>query len=639
MSMADLKERYDSFQKNAVQAIVRDFSKKSNGRYLLVIPTGGGKTYTAVKSICQLFNQNILNPDRHKVLWTAHRVELLTQAKDTFEEFISQSEASCSLEENITLSMIRKVPQEIQANTNIKLVVIDEAHHGAANSYSTIFDKKNIGILGLTATPSRHDGKPLDFDRESFSIGFPDLVKKGIILKPEIHTVIGGKYDFDSFDKDDLEELNNDGRNQKIIYELSTLKDQYRKVIIYVGTKKHAEDLYTLLTDTPLNAEYESISFIVGGKNSRDQSREIFVETEKKFKRSILVNVQVLSEGYDDPTVNTVIMAAPTRSKLYYMQALGRAVRIDPNDSLKKAHVVEVVDSLPNIRYRIDNRWLYSDISDALEPEVKDITYSSKQIFIDSLEQLYTDYNVPKSYHVDTAYNEDYRYSMLLFRQYQGPGSDIHYPLLINNENRIRISNMYNFISERMVNFRNKQVNFEAVFRMLGEDGTGIIKNRAERKLIYDAMENACATCQEGEDGLLEYIKNGYPWISFIALNYRKRVDDIPDDLLGFISEMVNKDDIRELLITRNYEKNSVLIRLPLPLKSFVGKIITNLEFKEVEKIIKNLVEIRELKGSNDHRMDVDLILRDAILPIEIKHSDSLVLIARDSVNYYMPLR
>ena len=107
MSMADLKERYDSFQKNAVQAIVRDFSKKSNGRYLLVIPTGGGKTYTAVKSICQLFNQNILNPDRHKVLWTAHRVELLTQAKDTFEEFISQSEASCSLEENITLSMIR----------------------------------------------------------------------------------------------------------------------------------------------------------------------------------------------------------------------------------------------------------------------------------------------------------------------------------------------------------------------------------------------------------------------------------------------------------------------------------------------------------------------------------------------------
>jgi hypothetical protein len=198
---------------------------------------------------------------------------------------------------------------------------------------------------------------------------------------------------------------------------------------------------------------------------------------------------------------------------------------------------------------------------------------------------------------------------------------------------------MYNFISERMVNFRNRQINFEAVFRMLGEDGTGIINDMNERKLIYDAMENACATCQEGEDGLLEYIKTGYPWITFIALNFRKREVDILEDLMDFIGEMVNKDDIYELLITKNYEKNSILIRLPLPLKSFVGKFITNLEFKEVEKIIEKLVETKELNGDKDHRMDVDLILRDAILPIEIKHSDSLVLIARDSVNYYMPLR
>jgi superfamily II DNA or RNA helicase len=639
MSLVDIKERYDSFQKVAVQAIVRDFSRKSNGRYLLVIPTGGGKTHTAVKSICQLFNQNILNPAEHKILWTAHRRELLTQAEDTFKEIIREGETSCSLEENITLKMISQAPKVIQNNTNIKLVVIDEAHHGAANSYIPIFEKRDIGILGLTATPSRHDGQPLDFERESFSIGFPDLIKKGIILKPEVREIKGGIYKIPKFDEEDLEKLNNDERNQKIIRELSSHKDQYRKVIIYVGTKKHAEDLYKLLIATPLKAEYESISFIVGDRNSRNQSREEYVKTEQEYKRSILVNVQVLSEGYDDPTVNTVIMAAPSRSKLYYMQAMGRAVRIDPNDFLKKAYVVEVVDNLPNIRYRIDNRWLYSDISDALEPEVKDITYSSEQEFIDSLEKIYTNYNVPKSYHVYPEYNEDYRYSILLFRQYQGPGSDIHYPLLIDNENRTKVSNMYNFISERMVNFRNRQINFEAVFRMLGEDGTGIINDMNERKLIYDAMENACATCQEGEDGLLEYIKTGYPWITFIALNFRKREVDILEDLMDFIGEMVNKDDIYELLITKNYEKNSILIRLPLPLKSFVGKFITNLEFKEVEKIIEKLVETKELNGDKDHRMDVDLILRDAILPIEIKHSDSLVLIARDSVNYYMPLR
>jgi len=639
MSLTDLKERYDSFQKVAVRAIVSDFSKKSNGRYLLVIPTGGGKTLTAVKSICQLFNENILNPAEHKILWTTHRTELLTQARDTFEEFISQSETSCSLERNITLSMISNAPQEIQNNTNIKVVVIDEAHHCAANSYQPIFNENGIGILGLTATPSRHDGKPLDFDRESFSIGFPDLVKKGIILKPEIHTVIGGKYDFDSFDNDDLEELNNDKRNLKIISELSEHTDEYKKIIIYVGTTKHAEELYKLLIATPLKAEYESISFVVKDKNSREQSRETFVETEKKFKRSILVNVQILSEGYDDPTVNTVVMAAPTRSKLYYMQALGRAIRHNHDDLLKRAHVIEVVDELPNIRYRIDNRWLYADISDTLEPAVVDITFSGNKEFNEKLKKIYVKYNVLEKYHIYPEFNDDFRYSILMFKQYRGPDDYIHLPILISSENRIRVSNMFNFISEHMASFRNKQVHFEAVFRMLGQDGTGLITDNDERHLIYDAMKNASIMCLEEEANINDFIKLGKSWLTFIALNYRKRDDDIPKDLLDFIADMVNKEDIKELLITKNYEKDSILIRLPLPLKSFVGKIITNVEFKEVEKIVKNLVEIKELKGCKDHRMDVDLILRNAILPIEIKHSDSLVLIARGSVNYYMPLR
>src|SRR5262249_14916411 len=132
----------------------------------------------------------------------------------------------------------------------------------------------------------------------------------------------------------------------------------YKKVIIYVGTVNHVKSLYDQLLKSPLKEFYESISFITGSANSRGEDRAQFVEQEKKHKRSILVNVMVLSEGYDDPSVNTVVMATPSHSKLYYMQAMGRAIRHDPADPLKKAFCVEVEDTLPNIRYRIDNRWL-----------------------------------------------------------------------------------------------------------------------------------------------------------------------------------------------------------------------------------------------------------------------------------------
>ena len=98
-------------------------------------------------------------------------------------------------------------------------------------------------------------------------------------------------------------------------------------------------------------------------------------------KKSILINIEVLAEGYDDPTIDTVVMACPMKSTLKYMQAAGRAIRRDKDNDNKKAYIVPVEDNLPNIRYRFDNRWLYSDISDALEPEVIDETYSDKTTF------------------------------------------------------------------------------------------------------------------------------------------------------------------------------------------------------------------------------------------------------------------
>lgn len=80
----NVQKRYDEFQQDAVNCAFKDFQKQLNDRYLLVIPTGGGKTFTAVKAVNRLFEEGVLDSARSRILWTAHRVELLEQVNEAF---------------------------------------------------------------------------------------------------------------------------------------------------------------------------------------------------------------------------------------------------------------------------------------------------------------------------------------------------------------------------------------------------------------------------------------------------------------------------------------------------------------------------------------------------------------------------
>lgn len=637
MPTGSVQQRYDNFQRDAVNCVFKDFQKKPNGRYLLVIPTGGGKTFTAVKSVNRLFEDGVLDPAKDRVLWTAHRIELLQQARDTFEKFAKNYSDLACYTARIDFKMISEADVHLGATPSVKLVVIDEAHHCAAPSYLPIFARPNIGILGLTATPSRHDGEPLAFDRESYSIGFPDLVKKGIVLKPEVRKVEGGSYEFTDLEDDSLESLNNAERNQKIISELLKHPADYKKVIIYVGTKTHAKALQECLLDSPLKDHYDSISYITGDANSRNQDRTAFIEQEKKFKRALLVNVAVLAEGYDDPTINTVVMATPCKSKLYYMQAMGRAIRHDPDDALKKAYCVEVVDDLPNIRYRIDNRWLYSDVSDALEPAVIDVTYGSAEEFKQRLAELYQNYSVPNEHQKLPALDVDQRYTMLLFQRYLAPGKYVHFPVIITNDNRIRVANMFNFISERLACLTdlNDAESPEFAFNAVGVDLTSELPTEKECRWVYSAMKSSAP--QFDKDTRPPFERDAIkPWVVFVALHFHQ--PEVSPDILAFIQQMVNKDDILELVRSRAFESGSYLIRLPLPLCSFIGKIVTFSEFAAIDALIQKLRLLRQQKGSQDHRADLHALLACSIIPIELAHKDSLVAIARTEDKYHLQL-
>lgn len=635
MSLSSLQERFDQFQEQAVSNIVADFTERPVGRFLLVIPTGGGKTFTAVKSVNRLFEQGVLNPAQDRVLWTAHRTELIVQAMDTFKSFPDRYPKLGSFASNVDFLMIGDAKEHIRKNKSVKLVVIDEAHHAALKNvgYGPIFAQPELGILGLTATPSRHDGEPLEFDRESFSIGFPDLVKKGIVLKPEVRKVEGGTFDFhDISEEESLEQLNTEARNKKIINELLSHTDDYKKAIIYVGTVNHVKSLYNQLLESPLKTKYDSISYITGATNSRNQDRDTFVKEEKVYKRSILINVMVLSEGYDDPSVNTVVMATPSQSKLYYMQAMGRAIRHDSENPLKKAFCVEVEDRLPNIRYRIDNRWLFSDISDSLEPAVIDREYGTPAEFAKEVGAFYDEYAVPVEQRHTPAYQSEQRYSFLLFRRYLSPGQYVHFPIVITNDNRLKVANVFNFLSERMTQFVERGVVCDAALQMTGSSAFSLLPTEKERRWLYEAMTHAVPAAASQP----KFIADGYPWITFAAFHYRQ--PNVPEEILAFVSDMVNRDDILELIRCRDFDEGSRLLRLPLPLISSVGCIVTSSEFERINSIVEQLRTMRIEKRSQDHRSDVHNLLGKSVIPIELAHADSLILIARTDDPYNLPL-
>ena len=128
----NLHARYERFQNEAVEAIRRDFTEVKNGRFLLVVPTGGGKTWTAVRSVYELFDAGVLTEADDRVLWVAHRHELIVQAADTFDAFAT-SAGRDSIRHRIEFVKLGGIKGAVaDAVRPPSFVVIDEAHHGAA---------------------------------------------------------------------------------------------------------------------------------------------------------------------------------------------------------------------------------------------------------------------------------------------------------------------------------------------------------------------------------------------------------------------------------------------------------------------------------------------------------------------------
>lgn len=365
-------------------ALSRDFRGEARAG-LLVLPTGGGKTFVAAH---WLLANHIREGGR--VLWLAHRRALLRQAARAFLTHcnvahpkprvgtlrISSADGKWSMvrpDHDVVLSSIQTASREEQYDfidvfmrmgpepRRPLFVVVDEAHHASAPSYYRLLTKlrqDGCPLLGLTATPVRMD----ETDERRLHALFdghivhqverPALIDQGILAVPSFETV-ETKVDFErEFTEDDLRHLERYGelapnvlsrlathasRNALIVRQYQQNAAKYGHTIIFAADVLHARTLASELQQAGVSADYVDYG--------RGDSQQVIEAYQSGHGPKVLVNVEMLTEGFDAPHTRTVFLARPTRSEGLLSQMVGRALRGPRSGGNERAYLVTFVDT------------------------------------------------------------------------------------------------------------------------------------------------------------------------------------------------------------------------------------------------------------------------------------------------------
>lgn len=311
---------------------------------LIVMATGLGKTVTIAETIRRW--------PTGRVLFMAHRDELIRQACDKLQRITGEP---CDVEmgqewadDDPLLAKSKVVVTSVQTMSRIRrmtrfkpedfgLVVIDEAHRATARSYREVIryyqQNPDMKLVGLTATPDRTDGQAMGlvFDSVAFRYDILNAIDDGWLVPIEqqfvwvkgmdlskLKTVAG---DFAP------EELAKIMEQERICHEIasSTLQLSEGPTLLFTASVRQAEKTAEILNrHKPGSADW------VCGETPKDQRRDIlarFASGELQY----LANCAILTEGYDCPSLRTIVVARPTKSRSLYAQILGRATRPLPN--------------------------------------------------------------------------------------------------------------------------------------------------------------------------------------------------------------------------------------------------------------------------------------------------------------------
>jgi superfamily II DNA or RNA helicase len=334
------------YQQDATDA-VRDAWQRGTHKPVITLPTGTGKTV--------IFG-SIIRDCPGRVLVLAHRDELISQAQAKIRHLVETRQVGRvqGADDDYTAPIVVASVQSLHERRlkrwtpgTFDLVVIDECHHAAAPSYRRILAHLNPPrLLGVTATPFRGDRTTLKtvFDEIVYHLPLREAIRDHWLtdirsfrvvtdtnLDP-VHTQGG------DFHAGELENtLNNPVRNALILQAVRQY-GQGRRTVVFAAGVQHAHALAALAQQQHLPAA------VITGTTPPDQRRAILTQFHDGIIPT-LFNVAVLTEGWDEPAIECLILARPTKSLPLFTQIVGRGVRPSPETGKTELTLVDMVDA------------------------------------------------------------------------------------------------------------------------------------------------------------------------------------------------------------------------------------------------------------------------------------------------------
>lgn len=395
------------YQQESREAIQKEWS---NGvkKTLLVLPTGCGKTIVFSKVI----------EDRVKlgerVLVLAHRGELLDQASEKLEKTTGLKTALEKAESSCLNSFFRVVVGSVQTLQNEKrltkfppdyfdTIIIDEAHHGVSNGYQRVlkhFDEANV--LGVTATPDRGDMQNLGsyFESLAYEYKLPEAIRSGY-LSPIKALTLPLEIDLSS-----VSQQAGDFKTR----DLGSALDPYLESIA-TEMVEHCKDKKTVVF-LPLVATSQKFKDLLNEKgfraaevNGESKDRAEILEGFENDKYNVLCNSMLLTEGWDCPSVDCIVVLRPTKVRSLYSQMVGRGTRLFPGKEYlllldflwhterhELCHPAHLITSSNEVAKKmtenIEDSELALDIMEQVEQAEKDVVLEREEALAKQLSEM-----------------------------------------------------------------------------------------------------------------------------------------------------------------------------------------------------------------------------------------------------------
>ena len=467
---------------------------------LVVLPTGGGKTYTASTWLLK----NAID-QKKKILWIAHRQMLLDQAAESFQKFAYTEtipHVSSFSFRIVSGSTSHDRTSDIKSTDNLLIVskdsigrnlnrldpwlkgekeiylIVDEAHHSTAKTYRRVIDYVKgkvpaVKLIGLTATPFRtaedeqgllakiysdgiKDGHVVHGDVGiTYQIGLKELINRQILSKPIFESyyteeMYGDSLGLDAWESiqyldtlpDDIAEqiAISTARNKLIVDTYLAKQKEYGQTIVFAVNVVHAIQLSALFNKAGIKADYvvSDIKDSVTGVtiSRKENDRKLAAYRDRKLQ--ILINVNILTEGVDLPQTKTVFLARPTVSSILMTQMIGRALRGVKAGGTASVYIVSFIDNWNEHIAWVNPESLFGGNNEFADNDAEQAKHELRMIAISKIEEFASvlDDAVDTSSLEKVPFIQRIPLGMYAFSYLEENGMDLSYQVMVYDSTR-----------------------------------------------------------------------------------------------------------------------------------------------------------------------------------------------------------